>query len=280
MTPRLYAVGDLQGCGAQLDELLAQLPTDARLIFVGDLVNRGPQSLHCLRRVKALTDTGRAQVVLGNHDLHLLAVAAGIRPQHNDDTLTEVLDAPDRDALLDWLRTRPLAHAHAGALFVHAGVLPSWTLTQTLVLAHEVEIKMQAPDYRDFLAAMYGNQPARWSDDLRGHDRLRCVVNALTRLRFVAGDGTMDFRVKGGVTAAPDGFVPWFDHPQRVTRNAPIVFGHWSTLGLMDRADAVCLDTGCVWGGALTAISWPDRRRTEVPCLQSRNPLGRPEKQT
>jgi bis(5'-nucleosyl)-tetraphosphatase (symmetrical) len=268
----LFVIGDLQGCGERLDALLAQLPADARLIFVGDLVNRGPQSLHCLRTVKALADAGRAVTLLGNHDLHLLAVAAGIRPQHDDDTLTDVIDAPDRDALLDWLRARPLAHTQAGALFVHAGVLPQWTTAQTLALAAEVEAALRAPGYRDFLAAMYGNQPARWSNNLRDHDRLRCVVNALTRLRFVAEDGTMDFRVKEGAAAAPDGFVPWFDHPQRATRGTPIVFGHWSTLGFMVRTDVVCLDTGCVWGGALTALSWPDRQRTQVRCPQMQDP--------
>jgi bis(5'-nucleosyl)-tetraphosphatase (symmetrical) len=272
MRPQLFAIGDLQGCGEPFDALLAQLPADARLIFVGDLVNRGPQSLHCLRTVKALADAGRAVALLGNHDLHLLAVAAGIRPQHGDDTLTDVLDAPDRDALLDWLRARPLAHAQAGALFVHAGVLPQWSMAQTLALAAEVEAALRASDDRDFLAAMYGNAPARWRDDLTGHDRLRCVVNALTRLRFVAEDGTMDFRVKEGAAAAPEKFVPWFDHPQRATRDMPVVFGHWSTLGFVDRADAVCLDTGCVWGGALTALSWPDRQRIQVRCRQMQDP--------
>jgi bis(5'-nucleosyl)-tetraphosphatase (symmetrical) len=270
----LWAVGDLQGCGAQLEELLARLPNETRLIFVGDIVNRGPQSLHCLRTVKALCDAGRAIALLGNHDLHLLAVAAGIRPQHDDDTLGDVLAAPDRDALLDWLRARPLAHAQDGALFVHAGVLPQWTAAQTLALAGEVQSRLQAPDHRGFLASMYGNRPARWHASLAGAERLRCIINALTRLRFVDGNGTMDFHVKDGLVAAPAGFVPWFDHPQRATRDVTVIFGHWSTLGFFDSAGAVCLDTGCVWGGALTAFSWPDRQRIQVRCPQAQDPAA------
>ena len=268
----LWVIGDLQGCGTQLDEMLARLPDEARLIFVGDIVNRGPQSLHCLRTVKAMCESGRAMALLGNHDLHLLAVAAGIRPQHDDDTLGEVLAAPDRDGLLDWLRGCPLASAQAGALFVHAGVLPQWSVARTLALAGEVQVRLRSADYRDFLAAMYGNRPARWDDALAGADRLRCIINALTRLRFVDDSGTMDLQVKDGTSAAPAGFVPWFDHPQRATRDTTVVFGHWSTLGFVDRADAVCLDTGCVWGGALTAFSWPDRRRIQVDCPQAQDP--------
>jgi bis(5'-nucleosyl)-tetraphosphatase (symmetrical) len=271
---QLFAIGDIQGCLASLRRLLAQVPADARLLFVGDLVNRGPQSLEALRFVRALGD--RAIALLGNHDLHLLAVDAGIRPQHRDDTLQEILDAPDRAELIDWLRHRPLAHSEAGALFVHAGVLPQWTVEKTLALAREVQARVSAADYRTFLATMYGNAPARWDETLAGADRLRCVINALTRLRFVAADGTMDFTVKEGVAAAPPGCVPWFDHPQRATRDVPVVFGHWSTLGLLLRADAVCLDTGCVWGGRLTALSWPDRRLLQVDCPQARDPLANP----
>lgn len=272
MSAGLFAIGDVQGCGPQLDALLARLPADARLIFIGDIVNRGPQSLYCLRAVKSLCDTGRAKALLGNHDLHLLAVAAGIRRQHDDDTLGEILDTPDCDALLDWLRGCPLAHHEGDALFVHAGVLPPWTVAHTLALAREVELRLRASDYRAFLASMYGNQPARWADTLTGADRLRCIINALTRLRFVDALGTMDFGVKEGTGAAPAGFVPWFDHPQRATRATTVVFGHWSTLGFMDRADAVCLDTGCVWGGALAAFSWPDRQQIQVACPQAQDP--------
>jgi bis(5'-nucleosyl)-tetraphosphatase (symmetrical) len=267
----LWAIGDVQGCRASLDALLAQLPPDARLVFVGDLVNRGPDSLGSLRRVMALG--ARAVALLGNHDLHLLAVAAGIRRPHADDTLDDILAAPDRDTLLDWLRARPLAHAQAGALFVHAGVLPGWTVAKTLSLAAEVEARLRAPDWREFLATMYGNQPDRFSERLTGAERARCVINAFTRLRFVAlDDGRMDFAVKEGAAAAPAGFVPWFDHPARATGDTPVVFGHWSTLGLLNRPDAIGLDTGCVWGGALTALGWPGRALRQVPCPQAQDP--------
>jgi bis(5'-nucleosyl)-tetraphosphatase (symmetrical) len=267
----MLIVGDLQGCLASLRELLAVETSDRKLLFVGDLVNRGPASLATLRFVRDLGE--RAVALLGNHDLHLLAVAAGIRPLHHNDTLQDILDAPDREELLAWLRARPLAHLEAGALFVHAGVLPQWTVAKAIALAGEVEACLRAPDHSTFLRHMYGNSPARWDDGLVGADRLRCVINALTRLRFVSADGTMDFRVKEGAAAAPPGFQPWFDHPQRATHPArgglPVVFGHWSTLGLLDRADAICLDTGCVWGGTLTAMRWPERTIVQVRCPQS-----------
>ena len=210
--------------------------------------------------------------MLGNHDLHLLAVAAGIRPMHDDDTMGPILDAPDAAELIDWVRTRPLAHEEDGALFVHAGVLPQWTREQTLAHAREVEAQLRAPNYRDFLATMYGNRPVQWSEDLAGSDRLRCILNALTRVRFVSLEGAMDLKRKGSIESAPPGWVPWFDHPQRATRGTPIVFGHWSTLGLMLREDAIGIDTGCVWGGKLTAIEWPSRQVHQVACPQSRAP--------
>jgi bis(5'-nucleosyl)-tetraphosphatase (symmetrical) len=259
-----YAIGDLQGCASSLDELLALLPTDAPLVFVGDLVNRGPDSLGTLRRVRALGE--RAVALLGNHDLHLLAVAAGIRPMHDDDTLGDIVAAPDAGELLDWVRSRPLAHAAGGALFVHAGLLPSWSAAQTLALAAEVESQLRAPNYRDFLATMYGNRPVQWSEALAGADRLRCILNALTRLRFVSLEGAMDLKLKGSIASAPPGWVPWFEHPQRASRGTPVIFGHWSTLGLMQREDAIGIDTGCVWGGCLTALQWPSRTVTQVQC--------------
>lgn len=270
----IVAVGDVQGCVGALRRLLERMPHQApeqtRRIFVGDLVNRGEDSLASLRLVKSLCETAHAEALLGNHDLHLLAVADGIRPQHHDDTLQPILDAPDRDELIDWLRFRPLALFEAGALFVHAGVLPQWSVPRTLELAAEVESQLRSTDHRLFLATMYGNHPARWDESLRGADRLRCVINALTRLRFVAADGTMDLKFKGNGSSAPRGLVPWFDHPQRATHpsrgGAPIVFGHWSKLGLLQRPDVVGLDTGCVWGGQLTAMSWPEREFTQVPC--------------
>ena len=267
---RLWVIGDVQGCLDSLRKLLDELPPSARLLFVGDIVNRGPQSLASLRFVKSLGE--RATVLLGNHDLHLLAVAAGIRGQHDDDTLGEILASPDRDELLDWLRALPLALYEAGALFVHAGVLPQWTVEKTLALAAEIETRLRAPDYRDFLSTMYGNQPARWDDRLEGADRARCVINALTRLRFIAADGTMDFMVKEGVRVVPPGLMPWFEHPARATRATPVVFGHWSTLGPLLRDDAVCVDTGCLWGGSLTALAWPSRRLCQVRCPPYRHP--------
>jgi bis(5'-nucleosyl)-tetraphosphatase (symmetrical) len=260
----LYAIGDLQGCAARLDELLARLPGDARLVFVGDLVNRGPDSLGTLRRVRALGD--RAVAVLGNHDLHLLAVAAGIRPVHDDDTLQDILAAPDSAELLDWVRNRPLAHQEDGALFVHAGVLPQWSVEHTLALAAEVQQQLRADDYRSFLATMYGNRPLQWSEALQGADRLRCILNALTRLRFLSLEGAMDLKLKGSVESAPPGWVPWFAHPQRASTATPIIFGHWSTLGLLMRDNVICIDTGCVWGGCLTALHWPSRTVSQVPC--------------
>lgn len=270
----VVVVGDLQGCHDSLTQLLTVLGDSQRLLFLGDLVNRGPSSLATLRFVRDLGD--RAVALLGNHDLHLLAVAAGIRPLHRDDTLQEILDAPDCADLLAWLRERPLAHAESGALFVHAGVLPQWTVAKTLALAGEVQVCLGSAGYQDFLRQMYGNSPARWDDSLAGADRLRCVINALTRLRFVSADGTMDFKIKDGTAAAPPGYLPWFDHPDRATHpsrgGVPVIFGHWSTLGLLDRPDAICLDTGCVWGGQLTAMRWPERTLAQVACPQSAPP--------
>jgi bis(5'-nucleosyl)-tetraphosphatase (symmetrical) len=267
-----YVIGDLQGCLASFERLAARLPGAERFVFVGDLVNRGPQSLATLRHVKRLADDGRAAAVLGNHDLHLLAVAAGIRPLHASDTLQEILDAPDRDALLAWVRGLPLAHREDGVLFVHAGVLPDWDADRTLALADEVRQRLARDDHGDFLRAMYGNEPARWSDALTGHDRLRCIVNALTRVRMLAADGTMILKHKDASHRAPAGLVPWFEHPRRATRGTPIVFGHWSTEGLVLRDDVTGLDTGCVWGGQLTALRLDDRALFQVDCPQSQAP--------
>lgn len=269
-----YAIGDLQGCLASFETLCARLPqADAsRFIFVGDLVNRGPQSLATLRHVRSMVERGQAVALLGNHDLHLLAADAGIRPLHDDDTLQEILDAADRRALIDWLRTLPLAQFEAGTLFVHAGVPPQWSLAQTLDCAAEVQQRLARADYRDFLAHMYGNKPNRWDDALQGDDRLRFIVNALTRLRIVEPDGRMVLKFKEGAAQAPAGTVPWFEHPQRATRDTPIVFGHWSTEGLVCRANVVGLDTGCVWGGKLTALRLADGALYQVDCPQSLAP--------
>jgi bis(5'-nucleosyl)-tetraphosphatase (symmetrical) len=267
-----YAIGDLQGCLASFESLLAQLPDARRLILVGDLVNRGPQSLATLRAVRDRVEAGTAVALLGNHDLHLLAVDAGIRPLHDTDTLQEILDAPDRRTLIDWLRTLPLAHTEGGRLFVHAGVPPQWTTDETLARSEEVRRRLALPDYRDFLRRMYGNQPGLWDEALAGDDRLRFIVNALTRLRVVDAEGRMHLKFKDDSAQAPSGTVPWFDHPHRATRATPIVFGHWSTEGLVRRSNVIGLDTGCVWGGRLTALRLEDGSLVQVDCPQAQAP--------
>jgi bis(5'-nucleosyl)-tetraphosphatase (symmetrical) len=271
-----YLVGDLQGCCDAFDRLLAEIafsPSRDSLTVLGDLVNRGPQSLAVLQRVRALGNA--ADALLGNHDLHLLAVAQGVRPEHRSDTLRDILDAPDRAAWIEWVRARPLAIERHGWLCVHAGVAPAWTAFKTLALAAEVEALLRGPDLAGFLPRMYGNQPARWDEALEGAERWRFVINVLTRIRFVdASDGSLDFKVKEGAGAAPPGLVPWFEAPGRVSEGVPIAFGHWSTLGLINRADLLSLDTGCVWGGSLTAVRVDGGRRevVQVTCDQAQAP--------
>ncbi|MEY4207914.1 MAG: hypothetical protein RLZZ20_1066 [Pseudomonadota bacterium] len=274
-TPMLpvFVIGDLQGCRGELDLLLDRIEAEApraRLVFVGDLVNRGPDSLGCLRRIRAMAD--RAQIVLGNHDLHLLAVANGIRPRGRSDTLEALLAAPDLHDLLQWLRQQPLSLMAEGHLIVHAGVLPQWTTEQTLALADEVSTVLRGSDWLDFLAQMYGNEPAQWHDDLQGDDRLRCIVNGLTRLRFCTAQGEMEFATKEGPEQPPPGYMPWFDVPERLTQETTIVFGHWSTLGLILRPNVIGLDTGCVWGGKLSALRLSDRQLVQVDCPQHQQP--------
>ena len=269
----IFAVGDLQACSGQLDLLLDSIEAEApnaQIVFVGDLVNRGADSLGCLRRIRSMGD--RAQLVLGNHDLHLLAVAKGIRPRGRSDTLEALLAAPDLEDLLNWLRQQPLALMAEGHLIVHAGVLPQWTTEQTLALANEVSAVLRGSDWLDFLAQMYGNEPAQWHDDLQGADRLRCIVNALTRLRFCTAQGEMEFATKEGPDKPPAGYIPWFDVPTRLTRETPIVFGHWSTLGLILRPNIIGLDTGCVWGGKLSALRLSDRKLLQIDCPQHQQP--------
>ena len=268
------AIGDVQGCFDCLEALVARIDAasgrPARLWLTGDLVNRGPKSLETLRW--AMANEARLVTVLGNHDLHLLAVAAGIRPAHRSDTLAEILAAPDAGELIDWLRRRPLAHLEHGHLMVHAGVLPQWSGARTLELAAEVQQALAGPRWTDFLRTMYGNEPARWDDDLRGADRLRVIVNALTRLRFCTPDGTMDFHTKEGAGGAPPGHLPWFDVPGRASAGLTLVFGHWSTLGLVLRPELVSLDTGCVWGGALTGVRLDGREVFSLRCPQAQVP--------
>jgi len=262
-----YAIGDVQGCFTALERLLDEISFDAardRLWFVGDLVNRGPQSAEVLRFVKSLGD--RAVTVLGNHDIHLFAHVAGYGKKRGEDSFGDVLAARDRDALIEWLRMRPMMHVEAGYAMVHAGLLPAWSVEKARALAAEVEAAFRGPDYRTFLAGLYGSRPDRWDDSLKGIDRLRIVVNAMTRMRFVDADGVMDFRVKGEVDSAPRGYLPWFDAPKRASASVPIVCGHWSALGLLIRPDLLALDSGCVWGGHLTAVRLEDRSVNQVSC--------------
>ena len=262
-----FAIGDVQGCFDELERLLGEVgfsPARDRLWFVGDLVNRGPQSLAVVRFVKGLGD--RAVVVQGNHDLHLLAYAAGHAKRRADDTFEDVLAAPDCDLLLDWLRFRPMLHVEDEYVMVHAGLLPSWSVAQAQDLAAEVEAELRSKRYRLFLAELYGSRPDTWRDDLRGMDRLRVIVNAMTRMRFCTAEGVMEFGVKGELEKAPAGYLPWFEVPGRKTRGVPIVCGHWSALGLRLAPDLLALDTACVWGGSLTAVRLEDRRVFEVSC--------------
>lgn len=270
-----YAIGDIQGCCDELRALLARIGFAAdrdRLWLVGDLVNRGPQSLDTLRLVRALGDN--AVVVLGNHDLHLLAVAHGCRTARRSDTLEEILRASDRDALLEWLVARPLAHFESGDLLVHAGVVPQWTVETTLALAREVESALRT-DPRHLFEHMYGDQPDHWSADLEGTARLRFAINVLTRMRLCTREGRINLHLKGKPPAAGSPWLPWFDVESRRTRADRVVFGHWSALGLIVRRDVIGLDSGCVWGGALTAIDLDrtgDRQPVSVSCAGYQSP--------
>jgi bis(5'-nucleosyl)-tetraphosphatase (symmetrical) len=271
----IYLIGDVQGCCDALEQLLLKLdfsPSRDQLFVLGDLVNRGPQSLAVLERLMRWGASARC--VLGNHDLHLLAVAHGIRPASRGDTLHDVLASPLREALLDWLRHRPLALQNHGWLMVHAGVLPQWDAAQTLALAEEVSQALRGPYIAEFLRTMYGNQPAQWSPALQGPERARVIINALTRVRFMNAQGVMDFDLKEGSDTAPPGLMPWFDAPGRKTAGQAIAFGHWSTLGPLDRPDLMALDSGCVWGGALTAarIDGGRRERISIPCTAAQTP--------
>jgi bis(5'-nucleosyl)-tetraphosphatase (symmetrical) len=279
---RTYVIGDLQGCAheaqALLDRIREDAGGDARILFVGDLVNRGPDSLGTLRRMKALQEAsgGRVEALLGNHDLHLLAVAVGAQSTSKSDTLDEILAAPDRDELIQWLRRRPLAMLVDGCLLVHAGVAPQWSAAQAMQLAGEVEDVLRGERWTGFLENMYGNEPNRWDDALAGIPRLRCIVNALTRMRLCHPDGTMDFTHKESDMGPPgSGLHPWFDLPGRRTADVTVVFGHWSALGLVMRPGLIGLDSGCVWGGKLTAVCLDDRALLQVDCPEYRPHSGK-----
>lgn len=270
----LYAIGDVQGCHDALRRLLDEIrfdPANDRVWFAGDLVNRGPGSLDTLRFVREL---GRAATtVLGNHDLHLLAVAAGVTRTKRRDTLDAILQAPDCDELLAWLRERPLAHYEHDYLLVHAGLAPSWDAQKTIALAGEVEQALRGDEAESFFARMYGDRPARWDDWLEGVARLRCIVNYLTRARYCESDGTLCLDAKGVPGTQPVRCMPWYRVPGRKSAGTPVVFGHWSTLGLVDEPDVIALDTGCVWGGQLSAVPLAPRgARTRIACERVATP--------
>jgi bis(5'-nucleosyl)-tetraphosphatase (symmetrical) len=273
-----YAIGDVQGCADELMALLKRCNYSAdrdELWFVGDLVNRGPKSLETLRFVRSLG--ANATVVLGNHDLHLLALAYGSKRKHKDgDTLEAILEAPDREQLLEWLSSRPLAvfDEPRGDFLVHAGLVPEWTPRFAAKLAREVEAVLRE-DARTLFDAMYGNKPEKWSDSLRGMDRLRFAINVFTRMRFCRPDGTVDLKMKDKPGEQSGDFLPWFDVPGRHSRDVRVVCGHWSTLGFRKRPDLLALDTGCVWGGALTAMNLDaDGAPVQLPCGGHQQPGG------
>jgi bis(5'-nucleosyl)-tetraphosphatase (symmetrical) len=267
----VWVIGDVQGCAGALRALLAHPELsrpDTELWFAGDLINRGPDSLGALRLIRSLG--ARARCVLGNHDLHLLAVVAGVRPPGKSDTFQDILNAPDADELIDWLRAQPLLVRDRGHVMVHAGILPAWTLDQAQALAGEIETALRQSGWHAALHDLYGEEPLQWDDALQGPDRMRVIVNALTRMRVChADDGRMNFRHKAGPHDNPD-LVPWFELPGRRDPAEPVVFGHWSALGLHMRPDAVCLDTGCVWGRALTAMRLRDRQLIQQDCTACR----------
>jgi bis(5'-nucleosyl)-tetraphosphatase (symmetrical) len=262
-----YAIGDVQGCYDELQDLLRHISFDAdndTLWFAGDLVNRGPNSLEVLRFVKGLPS---AVVVLGNHDLHLLSIANG--HPFKDHALHDVLVAPDRDELMQWLREQPLLHydKKLGYALVHAGIPPQWSLKQAIRHAAEVEQVLQSERYAEFLEHLYGNKPSRWSNSLKGWSRLRFITNALTRLRFCDPSGKLDFSAKGRIGMQPTGFLPWFKVPGRATEEVNILFGHWAALeGKTDTPRVFALDTGCVWGNTLTAMRLEDAQLFSVRC--------------
>jgi len=265
-----YAVGDVQGCFDELQQLLRNLSfkADDILWFTGDLVNRGPKSLETLRFVKGLGT--RAVTVLGNHDLHLLAVAQGCERYKCGDTFEDVLNAPDRDEILNWLRARPLLHHDEALSFtlIHAGLPPQWDLAQARACAQEVEAALRGPHYAEFLREMYGGEPQQWSGTLGGWDRLRFITNCLTRLRYCDAHGRLALQEKGAPGTQPEGYMPWFEAPGRRSANLKIIFGHWSTLGACPVAKVFPLDGGCVWGGGLLALRLDGARRehTRLEC--------------
>ena len=290
-----YLIGDLQGCNSAFAQLLAKIdfsPSRDTLFVLGDLVNRGQDSLAVLERLMHYGDAARC--LLGNHDLNLLAIAYGVRQPHRKDTLSQILKSPRLPVLIHWLRQQRLAMLHSmdapanaknpqktELLMVHAGVLPAWTATKTIALATEVETILRDATDAELCVSfqeMYGDTPAQWHDGLTGSARLRVIVNALTRLRFCSADGTMEFASKDNLDAIPEGYLPWFDVPGRVTADITVAFGHWSTLGWLNRPDVLALDGGCVWGGCLNALRLAEagcsdeHELIQVKCEQAQKP--------
>ncbi len=281
----LYLIGDVQGCNSALQRLLDEIsfsPSRDKLFFLGDLVNRGPDSAGVLRRLMGYGEA--TACLLGNHDLHLLALAHGVRQPHRKDTLNGILNASDREAMLDWLRQQAMAKLENidghQVLMVHAGVLPTWSASKTIALASEVETVLRGKDLHQFLEVMYGDDPNHWDDALTGMSRIRVIVNALTRMRFCNALGKMEFAAKAGMDSAPEGYMPWFDVPGRRTARTTVAFGHWSTLGWLDRPSVLAMDTGCVWGGCLSAmrvggsgVGFPlAQELIQIQCKQSQAP--------
>lgn len=258
----LFAIGDLQGCYESISGLLEQIPPEAHIVFVGDVVNRGPHSLATLRLVKNLVESGRARMVLGNHDLHLLAVAAGAGKLHKRDTLTDILCAPDRKELIDFLRHQPLLLNDPDVVFVHAGIPPRWSLDLAISLAAKAEEALRSNDWQARIQGMYGG--GDYKPGLTGTPLLQAIFNGFTRMRFIKPDGSLDFDIREGISHMPKGYSPWFECKRAV--NKTICFGHWSMLGLLLRPHLIAIDTGCLWGGTLTAIRLRDRRLFQEPC--------------
>ena len=262
-----YAIGDVQGCDDALQRLVEQIrfePASDRLWFVGDLVNRGPGSLKVLRYIKNLGES--AVVVLGNHDLFLLAVAEDITPTRPEDTLQEILAAPDRDELLGWMRQQRLLYHEAPFVLVHAGLLPQWSVPEAEELAREVETGLRSPYYKDVLRALYPSKHLQWSSDLTGPTRLATIIKVLTRLRACSSDGLMESSYSGPPDHIPAGFLPWFRIENHERRDTTIICGHWASLGLHCEENLLAIDSGCVWGRQLTAIRLEDRKIFQVGC--------------
>ncbi|SFK52418.1 Bis(5'nucleosyl)-tetraphosphatase, ApaH [Nitrosomonas aestuarii] len=265
-----YAIGDVQGCYTAFRKLLDVVHFDLKhdkLWLVGDIVNRGPESLEMLRFVMQSDDA--ITMVLGNHDLHLLMVGAGITPHHKDDTIQSILNAPDREELLFWLRHQRLFYFKEKYALVHAGLLPAWSVTKAARLAQEVESALRRDDYQKIFTQLYGNEPTYWLDNWTGAERLRVIINAMTRMRICSPDGHMNFSYKGSLQTVPAGYMPWFDVPQRASLDSIIICGHWSALGLYITDKLVALDSGCIWNGQLSAIRLEDRKVFQIHCDKS-----------